>query len=744
MNTQNLSLDPCDQQKQAYQCFLEADYLKATQIYEQIIAAAPDIKFPYWYLGLILLLEGQEVDAQTTWLIAMAEGEPEEIEQWTEELIQVLDTEAERQRLQTGDYEKAWIIRQYIREIQPAAINNLLHLIGLSTLRQTYTETELQELGILDLLNSQVPIEIDCELLFQVLTNVLDQAAFSASSYDLAEACIPYVENPTDFIDTLIPVIYKLAYCSNQDRLALRLTQIGLKANPKHPELMRCLANIYQDLQDYTKGIEAAKNCYAEMDSLAEKVYANFLLMRGLMDAGGYWYELCSVIDRHKSLIADLVEENPLSLKGDTAVRLFCSTFVFPYFQDHPEENLRLRCKVAQLAQFNVENNNQETVNRCRQWQSRSDNQTTKKRLKIGYLSHCLRHHSVGWLARGLFQYHDHEQFEIYSYLFAAEVRTSPLQNWYMSRSDKVCKLALDGIEAAEKISEDEIDILVDLDSLTLTTACETIAIKPAPIQITWLGWDASAVPSIDYFIADPYVLPEDAQKDYQETIWRLPQSYIAVDGFEVGVPTLRREQLNIPNDTIIYFTAQRGYKYNLHTAQLQVKILKAVPNSYFIIKGVADRNLLQNFYAEIAEAEGVNCDRLKILPSVATEEMHRANLAIADVILDTYPYNGATTTMETLWMGIPMVTRVGQQFSARNSYTMMINAGITEGIAWTDEEYVEWGIKLGTDENLRQQISWKLRKNRQTAPLWNAKQFTREMENAYQQIWKKYIEAQN
>jgi predicted O-linked N-acetylglucosamine transferase (SPINDLY family) len=91
--------------------------------------------------------------------------------------------------------------------------------------------------------------------------------------------------------------------------------------------------------------------------------------------------------------------------------------------------------------------------------------------------------------------------------------------------------------------------------------------------------------------------------------------------------------------------------------------------------------------------------------------------------------------------MGIPMVTRVGQQFSARNSYTMMINAGITEGIAWTDEEYVEWGIKLGTDENLRSQIAWKLIKNRQTAPLWNGKQFTREMENAYEQMWLNYIE---
>jgi predicted O-linked N-acetylglucosamine transferase (SPINDLY family) len=118
----------------------------------------------------------------------------------------------------------------------------------------------------------------------------------------------------------------------------------------------------------------------------------------------------------------------------------------------------------------------------------------------------------------------------------------------------------------------------------------------------------------------------------------------------------------------------------------------------------------------------------------------HRANLAIADIVLDTYPYNGATTTLETLWMGVPIVTKVGEQFAARNSYTMMMNVGVTEGLAWSDEEYVEWGVKLGKDEKLRQEIVWKLRKSRQTSPLWNGQKFAREMENAYLQMWQRYI----
>ncbi|NEO65129.1 MAG: hypothetical protein F6J98_33940, partial [Moorea sp. SIO4G2] len=188
-----------------------------------------------------------------------------------------------------------------------------------------------------------------------------------------------------------------------------------------------------------------------------------------------------------------------------------------------------------------------------------------------------------------------------------------------------------------------------------------------------------------------------------------------------------------------IYLSSQRGYKRNPDTTRLQMKIIKAVPNSYFLIKGKSDQDSIKRFFNQIAEEEGVECDRLRFLPEVPTEAVHRANLGIADVVLDTYPYNGATTTLETLWMGIPLVTRVGEQFVARNSYTMMMNAGITEGIAWTDDQYIEWGIRLGKDPALRQQISWKLRQSRQTAPLWNGKEFTREMEKAYLEMWRNY-----
>ena len=133
--------------------------------------------------------------------------------------------------------------------------------------------------------------------------------------------------------------------------------------------------------------------------------------------------------------------------------------------------------------------------------------------------------------------------------------------------------------------------------------------------------------------------------------------------------------------------------------------------------------------------------DRLRFLNPIADEITNRANLAIADVVLDTFPYNGTINALETLWMGIPLVTQVGQQFAARNSYTLMLNAGIDKGIAWNEQEYIDWGVKFGLDRKLRLQVRERLRLGRKTAPVWNARQFTIDMENAYQQMWTKHLE---
>ena len=189
-------------QQKTDQFLLKGDYVEAAKLYEQAIENEPGIKSHYWQLGLMLLLQGQEVEAQTTWLLGVAEGEPEEIEQWSEELIEVLQTEADRQR-DLRDYGVAWAIRQHIREINPTDINNLLHLIGLSTMLETYTGEELVDIGVIDLLKSEPENSVDFELLMQVLKNVLDRAPFYPSSFDLTEASTAHVKDRITFLNLL-------------------------------------------------------------------------------------------------------------------------------------------------------------------------------------------------------------------------------------------------------------------------------------------------------------------------------------------------------------------------------------------------------------------------------------------------------------------------------------------------------------------------------------------------------------
>lgn len=732
-------------QQQGYQYLINGNYTQATSYYEQAILAEPDVRSHYWYLGLLLLLQGQAVEAQTTWLMAMMEGEAEQVEEWTDQLNVVLQAEATR-REALEENSVAWAIREQIREICPTDINNLLHLIKLAINLETYTGEELSELGVLGILQGEPRVAPNWELLKTVLQSVLEYAPLHPSTLELVEACLAHSHEENralSFICLLITAALDITYSKKQPGISAKLMEVGLRLIPNSPELLFHLASFYEKSEEHEKAIETAKLLYSLSQTLTEKVFANQVLLRMLMAAGGHWEEACAALQQQKLLLGSLIESQPTPLDCITVTRLINSSFFFPYFQDRPGEFRQIHNQLMQLCQANIEIYAKEAVERYREGhQKRRQSGAKAKPLRIGYLSYCFRNHSVGWLARWLLQYHDRDRFQLNGYFLVGDPVDDPLYQWYLSQFSQVHK-AKDAVDAAKQIYQDEIDILIDLDSLTLDLSCEVMALKPAPVQITWLGWDASAIPTVDYFIADPYVLPGSAEEYYAEKIWRLPQTYIAVDGFEVGVPSLRRDQLEIDSDAVVYLSAQKGYKRHPDTARLQLKIIKEVPNSYFLVKGWGDNEAIKRFFIELAEEQGVDSSRLRFLSLDWCEAQHRANLGVADVVLDTYPYNGATTTLEVLWMGIPLVTRVGEQFAARNSYTMMMNAGITEGIAWTDEDYVEWGIRLGTDEALRQQISWKLRKSRHSSPLWNGRQFARDMENAYEQMWERYLEEQ-
>lgn len=759
--------------QEAYHCLVKGNYAQAMELYEQAILEQPDRRSNYGYLGLTLLLQARETEAQITWSSAV--DTPEDFEDWAAELDKLLNAEAERYTSQV-DYSTAWLIRQHLTEIAPQNIYNLSEVARLSL------ELDFQDIAdrylsqLIDILADRQDKLSDRERLAikrliektiadvpkKKIENSLPQAELQKKNSRQATLAIVDVlaENLNPSLSLVKLYLEKIdeeqrknaitAILDKSESIPLQAAILYSKAcfsiSPDSVPILKRMLNRLQRLGLDRESVEFALMLVEKSEVPLEKASAYYAAIRGYMNSGVNWQEAYDAYTQYQALVElsiqkaepidDIIHALPLAPNG---------IYSF-YLSDAPASNRNFLGRLGSYYQSQIRRllgNLTPSRNQANRLADKS------RRLRIGYISECLRRHSVGWLSRWLLIHHDRDQFDIFVYSLTRtddNVQTSvkeSVTHFYHLPVDTDARVL--GIRSiAEQIQNDGIDILIDLDALTSKDICAVVALKPAPIQVTWLGSDASGIPAIDYFIADPYVLPESAESYYNSKIWRLPQTYLAVNGFEVGVPNLRREDLDIPQDAVVYLCLQAPHKLHPDFLRMLMHILDRVPNSFLLVKNLHMTEELEAYVSKLAVTEGVSPDRLRFLSTAATEELHRANLAIADVILDAYPYNGATTTLEALWMEIPVVTRVGEMFVARNGYTLMTNAGITEGIARTNEEYIEWGVRLGSDPNLRQQISLKLKRSKRTSPLWNATQFAREMESAYKQMWEQYLEIES
>ena len=739
-------------QQQAQAALNQQNYAQAALLYEMLMEQEPDIIQHAWYLGLARLFSGMEAEAQFTWMMALANAEPEQIAPWTAELTQILETAAADQTTQEN-WQMAWAIRQHIYEVGPTNLPNLLHLVQLAVKLELFDGDYLESLQLTPLLQSQSFPDLDQRLLLTTVLRALEFFFHDPRLKEFTEAALSQPLHPYLIFELFLNEACRIDRKNNAvfTELILYLGEICLRYYPNDLQTLKLLGSNYEIATRYREAVDAARRYVAACETPEDRAAGIGFLSVRLLKTGVGWQEAYSLFEQQKALTAQVVanyQPNP-DQPLDTSLLTYCSFYPY-YLSDNPAVHRPLQNQIAAMLQTDLRLQAKPVFDADRQSLVRQASKPSKferkseRKLRIGYLARYMQQHPVGYLARWLMQYHDYERFEIYTYHLHMQAVPEFTDRWFVKPVTRSAKFE-DGSWAgiAKHICEnDEIDILVDLDSITYTEACNVMALKPAPVQVTWMGFDASSIPAVDYYMADPYVLPETAQDYYSETIWRLPNTYLAVDGFEVGVPTLRRDRLGIPADAVIYFSGQDGRKRHPETIRAQMQILSQVPNSYLLIKGLSDMALLKNLFEQVAEEAGVSPNRLRFLEREMTEPTHRANLGIADVVLDTFPYNGATTTLEVLWMGVPIVTRVGQQWAARNSYTMMMNAGITEGIAWTNDEYIEWGVRLGKDATLRQDIHLRLLKSRQTAPLWDTRKFAREMETAYEQMWQNYLDS--
>jgi predicted O-linked N-acetylglucosamine transferase (SPINDLY family) len=717
-------------------CFVDrslADYsIQSSEFYEAAISTDETIVTNYWYLGVSYLIAGREDEAQSAWMVPLSTATELEVAIYTEDLATILEQEANNRKINI-DLETTWLLRQHLWTIAPDRIDNVIQLILVTSSLDRLTAEQLWDWRIAELLETQSIGDISDELLDKIVAAILaKKKLFTDLSLKIIDKCLRLTEDLRHLLVSKVSdAAFELFYQKNVGLFSVKLAEICQVIIPEDLNIMQVVIGLYVGAELYKQAIVYSER-YGELAKTElELLFSSFLIQRAYLSSGN-WEHYLDRLAKHRQIVSKISENNGINLWEKQQNFLIATSYFSLYTSDSPHIDRPLQNQIATIYQNKITPLILE---------AEFDGSSLQKRsgvLRIGYLASTLKLHSVGWLSRWLFHYHDRQSFQIFIYCINQNSQDEFNHKWFRDKVD-VSYYFKSYKDVVAQVRADEVDILIDLDSITFDLSCQVMAHKPAPVQATWLGLDASGIPAIDYFIVDPHVLPDNAQDYYQEKLWRLPQTYLAIDGFEVGISTISREALKLPNDAVVYFSSQNGYKRHPDNIRCQIKIIRAVPNSYLLIKGRSDPDIIRDLFGKVCEEEGIELERLRFLDSVADEYTHRANLAIADIVLDTFPYNGATTTLETLWMGIPMVTQVGQQFAARNSYTFMLNAGIEEGIAWSEQEYIEWGIKLGLDTKLRAEIREKLRSGRQNAPVWNAKQFTLDMEQAYREMWAIY-----
>ncbi|MCS6958808.1 MAG: hypothetical protein RMK91_02020 [Pseudanabaenaceae cyanobacterium SKYGB_i_bin29] len=293
-----------------------------------------------------------------------------------------------------------------------------------------------------------------------------------------------------------------------------------------------------------------------------------------------------------------------------------------------------------------------------------------------------------------------------------------------------------------------DLDVLIELDGATSISACPLLYCRPALINMSWLGFDAPFISPCNYFLCDRYTHPPEFDEIYVEKLVRLPHSHMCVSGFEVAEKDRDeiRTSLGISQDQVVFIYTAAVRKFNFDTAAAHAQILKRSPKSVLLVKtslGTLDKPL--EVWQQELQSVGVSTDRLIPMQYASTQEEHRFYFKVADIYLDAYPYNGGSQTLEALWCELPVVTLCGQQSFARMGYSLLSTLGITDGIAHSWEEYVEWAVRLATDKELYQKIKHRLWEAKQPAtlsPLWNPKQFARDMYNILQDLYTQEVQG--
>jgi predicted O-linked N-acetylglucosamine transferase (SPINDLY family) len=315
-------------------------------------------------------------------------------------------------------------------------------------------------------------------------------------------------------------------------------------------------------------------------------------------------------------------------------------------------------------------------------------------RIKIGYLSGDLHMHAVGLLTAELYELHDRSRFEVHAFCWSRD-DGSPLRARLKASFDKHWPIGgLSDEAAAQLIAQQGMDILVDLQGLTSGARPAILGHRPAPVQVSYLGFPGSCgIPGVDWVIADHYVMPPELLPYSSERPIYVPDCYQVSDRKREVGPTPTRAQCGLPEDAFVYCAFNNNFKFTEDVFRTWMRVLHAVPGSVLWL--LADNEWARENMCRAAEAAGVARERLIFAGRVAPPD-YLARLQMADLFLDTFPYNGGTTASDVLWMGVPLLTLSGRTYISRMAGSLLTHVGLPDLITTTLAEYERLAIALG------------------------------------------------
>jgi predicted O-linked N-acetylglucosamine transferase (SPINDLY family) len=358
-------------------------------------------------------------------------------------------------------------------------------------------------------------------------------------------------------------------------------------------------------------------------------------------------------------------------------------------------------------------------------------------KIRVAYLSGDFNNTAVASLMAGVFEQHDRTKFETVAISFRDGDGSEMRGRLARSFGRFVDVSHVSDAEVAAYLRQNEVDIAVDLMGFTGDSRPGILALRPAPVQVNHLGFAGTmGADHIDYILADRIVIPNESLSHFHEAVVHLPDCFLPTDSRRaVAQRTPSRAEAALPKQGFVFCSFNNSYKFSPEMFGIWMRLLKTVSGSVLWLPHINDaatRNLRR-----AAEASGVAADRLMFAPFIASSADHLARLSLADLFLDTLPYNAHSSAADALWAGVPVLSTPGATFAGRVAASLLHAAGLPDMVASSTQAYQARALELAQNPAECARIKERV-KHARRSPLFDTARFTRNLESAYVMMWER------